>query len=149
MYCKYSTPHFFLYVGISLMSRCHFVIVTFRLRPSFRVCLHHPAVAVPARDNLDDGVSRHVGGLQRSRVIGRKRGRQLVEDAVVGTLALTFLLGIYILILQGHAKHLDLLVQTIGSHHRGKLHASVALLHASRQQMEDDPTAETDDGSNP
>ena len=62
------------------MSLCHDVIVTLGLRPPLLVGLADPAVAMPSRDDLDDGVARHGRWFQGRKVVSRERRRQLIKD---------------------------------------------------------------------
>ena len=89
--------------------------------PAAAVGLANPSVAHPARDNHAQGPIGTESTLQSPKVIYRKRGGQLVEDRVIGTISLALDLSIDILTLQGFTEGLDLLRQTVLSHHQGKL----------------------------
>ena len=130
------------------MSFCHFVIVIFRRRclrhlvPAVMAGLADPTVTLPSGDNLDERVAGRVVTLHGSQVFERECRRQLVEDRLVLSVSLAIVTGHYILTHQCFAESLDLLHQTVVSHHQGKVEASLRFLGAATQQVEDDPAME-------
>ena len=104
--------------------------------------LADPAVTLPSGDNLDERVAGRVVTLQGSQVFERECRRQLVEDRLVLSVSLAIVTGHYILTHQCLAEGLDLLHQTVLSHHQGKVETSLALFCTAAEQMEDDPATE-------
>ena len=104
--------------------------------------LADPTVTLPSGDNLDERVAGCVVTLQGSQVFERECRRQLVEDGLVLSVSLAIVTGHYILTHQCLAESLDLLHQTVLSHHQGKVETSLRFLGTAAEQMEDDPATE-------
>ena len=104
-----------------------------------------PSVALPSHDDVAESALGAIV-LQGAQVVARERRSQLVKHRVVGTIALALVAGIYILVAQCLAEGLDLLIETIVSHHPGEVQARLALLIPARKQVENDPATKADDG---
>ena len=85
--------------------------------------------------------------LQRPQVLDGEHWRELVECAIVLTITLTLVFGFNIFLLQSFTECLDLLLQRVFSHHQRELQASLAFMLGSCQQVEDNTTTETNNGS--
>ena len=70
----------------------------------------NPSVTLPSHNDVAESAFRAVV-FQGSQVVAREGWRQLVEDGVVGTITLTFVACIDVLIAECLAKYLHLLVR--------------------------------------
>ena len=85
----------------------------------------NPSVTLPSHDNIAESAFRTVV-LQGSQIVAREGWRQLVEHRVVGTIPLTFVAGIDVLIAERLTEDFHLLVETILSHHQREVETSLA-----------------------
>ena len=104
----------------------------------------NPSVTLPPHNHIAKSALRAIV-LQRTKVIARERRRQLVEHRMVGTIALTLVAGIDILVLQRLAKGLHLLAKAVFGHHPREVETGLTLLVLPREQMEHHSTTEPDD----
>ena len=111
------------------------------------VGLLNPFVAIPARDDFTKSCLTAETTLQGAQIIHREGWRKLVEDGVIASVSDALVAGINELTLKCFAEGLNLLRKAILSHHQREVETSLRLLGATRQHVEDNTAAETDDGS--
>ena len=116
----------------------------FQLTPVVASGLLYPAIAHPARDDHAQGRLVAESLFQGSQVFDGECRRQAVEHVMVGSATLTLVLRTYILISESFSERLDLLVETVVSHHQCKVKTSLRFLLLATEQMEYDTASEPD-----
>ena len=115
--------------------------------PMRLVGLLNPFVAIPARDDFTKSCLTAETTLQGAQIIHREGWRKLVEDGVIASVSDALVAGINELTLKCFAEGLNLLRKAILGHHQREVETSLRLLGATRQHVEDNTAAETDDGT--
>ena len=115
--------------------------------PMCLVDLLNPFVAIPAGDDFPETCLTAETTLQGSQIIHRESWRKLVEDGVIDSISDALVASINELTFKCLAKGLYLLFQSVLGHHQREVETSLRLLGATRQHVEDNTAAETDDGS--
>lgn len=81
-----------------------------------------PSVCSPDADDLTEGGRTAEASFERGQLVDGEDWRQLVEDAVVGAVSLSFRFGVDdFLLFQHFAEGLDLLLQTVFGHEDGEV----------------------------
>ena len=98
-----------------------------RFLPVVAVNGDNPAVTFPTHDYVTKSALGSAC-FQGTEIVARECRSQLVKDAVVGSIALAFVLGTNVLVAECLAKGLDLLTQTIFGHHQGEVKTGFRLM---------------------